>query len=146
MFKTLATAAAALVLSTVASLAQTVHEVKMLNKGANGEAMVFEPAFVKAMPGDSIKFIPTDKGHLVENVKDALPEGAEAFKSKINQEFVLTPTVEGVYLVKCTPHLAMGMVMAVQVGAPTNLDAIKAVKLNKKGAERIEAALAGVTQ
>jgi pseudoazurin len=98
------------------------------------------------MPGDSIKFIPTDKGHLVENVKDALPEGAEAFKSKTNQEFVLTPTVEGVYLVKCTPHLAMGMVMAVQVGAPTNLDAIKAVKLNKKGAERIEAALAGVTQ
>jgi pseudoazurin len=146
MFKILAAASVAVMLSTVASLAQTVHEVKMLNKGSTGEAMVFEPAFVKAMPGDSIKFIPTDKGHLVENVKDALPEGAEPFKSKINQEITITPTVEGVYLVKCTPHLAMGMVMAIQVGAPTNLEAIKAVKLNKKGTERITAALAGVTQ
>jgi pseudoazurin len=146
MFKTLAAATVAVLLSTVASMAQTVHEVKMLNKGADNAAMVFEPAFVKAMPGDSIKFIPTDKGHLVENVKDALPEGAEPFKSKINEEFTITPTVEGVYLVKCTPHFAMGMVMAVQVGAATNLDAIKAVKLNKKSTERIEAALAGVTQ
>jgi pseudoazurin len=146
MLKTLATAAVAVLLSTAASLAQTVHEVKMLNKGANNEAMVFEPAFVKAMPGDSIKFIPTDKGHLVENVKDAIPEGAEAFKSKINEEYTLTPTAEGIYLVKCTPHFAMGMVMAIQVGAPTNLDAIKTVKLNKRSTERVEAALAGVTQ
>ncbi|MCU0832178.1 MAG: pseudoazurin [Rhizobiaceae bacterium] len=144
MFKTLATAAAAVLLSTVASLAQTVHEVKMLNKGADNQPMVFEPAFVKAMPGDSIKFIPTDKGHLVENVKDALPEGAEPFKSKINEEFTITPTAEGIYLVKCTPHFTMGMVMAIQVGAPTNLDAIKAVKLNKRSSERIEAALANV--
>jgi pseudoazurin len=146
MFKTLAAATVAVLLSSVASLAQTVHEVKMLNKGTDNQAMVFEPAFVKAMPGDSIKFIPTDKGHLVENVKDALPEGAEAFKSKINEEFTITPTVEGVYLVKCTPHFAMGMVMAIQVGAASNLEAIKAVKLNKKSTERVTAALAGVTQ
>jgi plastocyanin len=38
-------------------------EVKMLNKGSDGEAMVFEPAAVKAQPGDTIRFVPVDKGH-----------------------------------------------------------------------------------
>ena len=35
------------------------HEVEMLNKGEAG-TMVFEPAFVKAEPGDVIHFVPTD--------------------------------------------------------------------------------------
>ncbi|WP_037373055.1 plastocyanin/azurin family copper-binding protein, partial [Salipiger mucosus] len=43
-----------------------VHEVKMLNKGEAG-VMVFEPAYVKAEPGDVIQFVPTDKGHNVES-------------------------------------------------------------------------------
>ena len=37
-------------------------EVKMLNKGTEG-AMVFEPALVKVEPGDTVKFVATDKGH-----------------------------------------------------------------------------------
>jgi pseudoazurin len=145
MLKTIAAASLAVMLSTVAAMAQTVHEVKMLNKGTDNQPMVFEPAFVKAMPGDTIKFIATDKGHIVENVKDGLPAGVEPFKSKINADYEMPVTVEGIYVVKCTPHLAMGMVMAVQVGAATNLDAAKAVKLNKKGTERLAAALAQVT-
>ena len=40
-------------------------EVKMLNKGADG-AMVFEPALTKVAVGDTVTFIPTDKGHNVE--------------------------------------------------------------------------------
>ncbi len=36
------------------------HEVKMLNKGDNG-AMVFVPELVKIAPGDTVRFVPTDK-------------------------------------------------------------------------------------
>jgi pseudoazurin len=145
--KTLAATAAALVFSAAAAMAQTVHEVKMLNKGTDGQPMVFEPAFVKAAPGDTIKFIPTDKGHIVENVENGIPAGAEPFKSKINEEYSLTVTAEGLYFVKCKPHLPMGMVMAIQVGAAGDVEAAKAaIKLNKRSMERIDAALAQVTQ
>ena len=103
------------------------HEVHMLNKGAKG-AMVFEPDFVQAQPGDTIRFVPTDKSHNAESIKGMIPDGAEAFKGKINEEIVYSVGAEGVYGVKCTPHYAMGMVMLISVGAPTNIDAAKTVK------------------
>ena len=48
-------------------------EVKMLNKGSDGQAMVFEPATVKAAVGDVITFVPVDKGHDAAAVKDMIP-------------------------------------------------------------------------
>lgn len=109
----------------------TEIEVTMLNKGEKG-AMVFQPDFVKASPGDTIRFVPTDKGHNVETIKGMLPDGAEAFKSKFNEVFEVTLDKEGVYGVKCTPHYAMGMVALIEVGTPTNLEAAKAVKQTGK--------------
>lgn len=106
-------------------------EIKMLNKGAKG-AMVFEPDFVKAAPGDTIHFVPTDKSHSVESIKGMIPEGAEAFKGKLNEEVTVTLDKEGVYGVKCTPHYGMGMVALITVGNPVNLDAAKAVKQTGK--------------
>jgi len=106
-------------------------EVHMLNKGEKG-AMVFEPDLVVAAPGDTIRFVPTDKGHNVEAIAGMLPEGAEPFKSKFNKEFTITLDAEGVYGVKCTPHYAMGMVALIQVGEPANLDDAKAVKQSGK--------------
>lgn len=73
----LAVPALCLLLSTAAQAAEI--EVQMLNKGADG-AMVFEPAFVKVAPGDTVKFVPTDKSHNVESIKDMLPAGVEPFK------------------------------------------------------------------
>lgn len=120
------------------------HQVTMLNKGAEG-AMVFEPAFLRAEPGDTVRFVPTDKSHNVEGVKGMLPEGVAPFRSKVNEEYVLTLTEGGVYGVKCTPHYSMGMVMLIQAGpAPANLDAAAAVKLAPKAAERMTVALASV--
>ena len=117
-------------------------EVHMLNKGAEG-AMVFEPAFVKVAPGDTVTFIPTDKGHNVETIKDMIPDGAEAFKSKMNETYKVTFDKAGAYGVKCTPHVGMGMVGVVVVGdAPANLDAVKTGKLPKKARERLDAAIA----
>ncbi|HXV28786.1 MAG TPA: pseudoazurin [Sinorhizobium sp.] len=117
------------------------HEVKMLNKGAEG-VMVFEPSLVKASPGDTVTFVPADKGHNVESVKDLIPAGAEAFKGKINETFKVTLTEQGIYVVKCTPHYSMGMVAVVVVGeAPANVEQVKAAKYPKKARERVEAAL-----
>ena len=67
---TLMTAAAAL-FATVA--AAETFEIKMLNKGVEG-SMVFEPAFVAAQPGDTIVFLPTDKGHNAETIKVCSPK------------------------------------------------------------------------
>lgn len=119
-------------------------EVHMLNKGAEG-AMVFEPTFVKVAPGDTVTFIPTDKGHNVETIKGFIPEGAEAFKSKMNETYKVTFDKPGAYGVKCTPHVGMGMVGVVVVGdAPSNLEAVKTGKLPKKARERMDAAIAGL--
>lgn len=117
-------------------------EVHMLNKGDAG-TMVFEPALTQIAPGDTVTFIPTDKGHNAETILGMLPDSAESFKGKIGQEVVVTFDVPGSYGVKCTPHLAMGMVALVVVGdQPANLEALKAVKLPKKALERFEAAYA----
>ena len=137
-------AAPAFVLALAGAGFAAEHEVLMLNKGAAG-TMVFEPAFVKAEPGDTIHFIPTDKSHNVEAIRDILPEGVEVFKSKINEEYVLTVTEPGLYGVKCTPHFAMGMVALIQVGdAPANLEAAQTAKLPKKARERLDAEIAQV--
>ena len=114
-------------------------EVKMLNKGSDGQAMVFEPATVKAAVGDVITFVPVDKGHDAAAVKDMIPEGVADFKGKMNETVKLTVEKEGAYVVKCTPHLGMGMIALVVVGdaAPANLDAVKNGKLPKKARDRL---------
>lgn len=114
-------------------------EVKMLNKGSDGQAMVFEPATVKAAVGDVITFVPVDKGHDAAAVKDMIPEGVADFKGKMNETVKVTVEKEGAYVVKCTPHLGMGMIALVVVGdaAPANLDAVKNGKLPKKARDRL---------
>ncbi|MBK5011148.1 pseudoazurin [Pseudomonas sp. S60] len=100
-----------------AALAE-VHEVKMLNRGEAG-AMVYEPDHLRIAPGDTVRFVPTQSGHNAASVPGLMPEGATAFKSKLNQVFEQRFTVPGLYGVQCIPHLAMGMVMLIQVGDVT---------------------------
>lgn len=107
------------------------HEIRMLNKGEKG-MMVFEPALVRAAPGDTVRFVAVDKGHNAESIKGMLPDGTEPFKGKINEEIVLTVDKEGVYGVKCAPHYGMGMVALIEVGNPENLEEAKAVKQTGK--------------
>jgi pseudoazurin len=118
--------AAALAMPIAAAQAAD-HQVKMLNKGAAG-AMVFEPAFLELAPGDSVTFLPTDKGHDAVSVKGMLPEGAEPFAGKMNQEITVVFDVPGVYGVKCVPHYGMGMVALFVVGEPGNFAEAAAVK------------------
>jgi len=120
----LAAAAAVLVLAGGARAAEV--EVKLLNKGADG-VMVFEPAFVKIAPGDTVKFVSTDKGHNAESIKGMLPEGATPFLGKNNEDIAVKFEQEGVYGIKCLPHYGMGMVAMIVVGKPGNVDHAKAV-------------------
>lgn len=132
-------AAAALMILASGTSQAAEHVVKMMNKGESG-SMVFEPAAVAAQPGDTVHFIPTDKSHNVEGIKGMLPEGVQPFKSKVNEEYVLTVTEPGYYGVKCSPHYSMGMVALIRVGdGASNAEAARAVKLPKKAGERMTA-------
>jgi pseudoazurin len=112
-------------------------DVKMLNKGAAGN-MVFEPALIKAAPGDTVKFLAVDKGHNAESIPGMLPDGATPFTSKMNQEVAVTFDKPGVYGIRCKPHYGLGMVALVVVGDPVNLDAAKAVKQPGKAKQVFE--------
>ena len=144
MFPKLIAASLAALMMASAAYAEN-FDVMMLNKGVEG-AMVFEPAFVKAAVGDTVTFIPTDKGHNVEGIKGMLPEGVEEFKSKMGEGYILTVAAEGLYGVKCTPHYAMGMVALIQAGAPVNQEAVAAVVLKGKAKTRFEPLLAQIVK
>lgn len=132
--------AALATITTAASAAD--FEVHMLNKGKDG-IMVFEPGLTKVAKGDTVTFIPTDKSHNAETVKDLLPAGATAFKGKMNETVKVTFDVEGAYVVKCSPHVGMGMVGLIVVGnSKSNVDVIKTAKLPKKARDRLDADIA----
>jgi pseudoazurin len=134
---TLATIA---VLMSVAGAAIAAEvEVKLLNKGAEG-MMVFEPALVNIEPGDTVKFVATDKGHNVESIKGMLPADAAPFVGKNGEDFRVTFDKPGAYGVKCLPHYGMGMVALIVVGTPGNLAEAKAVPQTGK-AKQVFAAL-----
>jgi pseudoazurin len=119
--------------------------VQMKNQGADG-AMVFEPSFIKAAPGDVIHFKPTDAAHNAESMPTMMPAGTTPMKGGMGKEAVLMVSSAGLYGIKCMPHYSMGMVALVQVGkvAPAELAAAKAVKLPPFAAKRMNAALAKV--
>jgi pseudoazurin len=101
-------------------------EVKMLNKGTEG-MMVFEPALVKLAPGDTVKFVSTDKGHNAETIKGMLPDGAASFVGNSGEDIAVKFDQAGIYGVKCTPHYGMGMVAMIVVGTPANEAQARAV-------------------
>ncbi len=141
MIRKLAAGLAIAALMGSAAFAETI-EVQMLNQGSDGERMVFEPAFVQAAPGDTIRFVATDRGHNAEINDGMLPEGAEAFEGRINEEIEITLDVEGVYGVICKPHFAMGMVMTIAVGDVDAPEDFLAGRIPRKAQERFEAQLA----
>ena len=105
------------------------HQVQMLNKDSQGRPMQFEPAFLKVAPGDTVTFVPSDKTHNSESLAGAIPEGAEPWKGKINEQITVTFSQEGLYAYKCQPHLALGMVGLIQVGeSAANQDAVTGAK------------------
>lgn len=98
-------------------------EIKTLNNGKDG-IMVFEPSFVKANKGDTIKFVPTDPAHDVASV--SLPKGVKAFSAPVGKPLSIKVTEEGVYFYECKAHLPMAMIGVIQVGnSKANLEEAK---------------------
>lgn len=143
MFRQLIIATAVSVAFAGTGWAETI-DVQMLNRGEAG-AMVFEPAFVQIAPGDSVRFIPTDRSHNAETIDGMLPEGAAPFVGTLSEEVTVTFDVPGLYGVKCKPHYAMGMAMVVAVGDGVTVpETFFEGRVPKKAKERLEAALTGL--
>ena len=121
------------------------HEVKMLNKGAEG-MMVFEPSYLKIAPGDTVHFVATDKGHNVLSIEGMIPPGATPFAGKMNEDVTVTFDKPGTYGIECKPHYGMGMVGLIVVGDPVNLADAQAVPQKGKAKKKFEQLFANVGQ
>ena len=89
--------------------------IDMLNKRDDGAKMVYSEDIARIDVGDTITWLPTDKGHNVEFL--AGPMNWEApKKSKLSKEYSYTFDEPGIYLYQCTPHKSMGMIALVVVG------------------------------
>lgn len=84
----------------------------------------FDPLVVYAKPGDTITW-QNMAGHDSTSMNGMIPEGAEAWQSKMGEVFSVTLDKEGAYLYKCTPHASLGMMGAIIVGNADNLESIK---------------------
>lgn len=127
----------AFILLTNVAYAKTV-EVEMLNKDSAGRKMVYSEEVVAIDAGDTITWVPTDKGHNVEIV--AAPEGFDIpKKSKNGKEVTIEFTVPGIYYYWCTPHKGMGMIGLVVVGGDTsNKDDIAKAKAMGKSKKKLK--------
>jgi len=133
----------ALAFTTPAYAEETI--IEMLNKRDDGARMVYSEDVTYINAGDTIKWLPTAKGHNVEFI--AGPEGYELPKrSKFNKEVSLTFDVPGVYLYQCTPHKGMGMIALVVVGNDTsNLTQVAATKVFGGSKKKLQTLAAGVS-
>jgi pseudoazurin len=96
------------------------------------KATAFDPMVIFIKPGDTVKWT-TMAGHDTASVAGMIPEGAQAWQSKLGEEFSVTLDKEGAYIYKCTPHVSQGMLGAIVVGEgqPKNLEQIHANPENK---------------
>jgi pseudoazurin len=104
-------------------------QVRMLNEGAGGGMMQYDPRLLKIAPGDTVRFIAADQGHNVQSLDGMIPAGAKPFSGAIGQNLTVTFTVPGVYGYRCTPHGTLGMVGLIVVGTPVNEAQAKAAAM-----------------
>jgi len=90
-------------------------EVEMLNK-LNNEYMVYSKKIVRIDVGETVFWKSINPGHNVEFIKGAVPEGVEAFKSKLSKDVKYKFEIPGIYAYWCTPHKSLGMIGFVIVG------------------------------
>ena len=131
--------AALIVVSSAAAFAETI-EIQMLNVNEAGDKMVFSQELIRAELGDVIKFVPTDKSHNAQSVKNALPDGQKKFKGKMNKEIEYLVTEAGLTAVVCQPHQTLGMVALIVVGNDvSNAQDILDARVRGKGKIKIAA-------
>ncbi len=132
--KLLAAASAAAIIPARAFSA-TTHTVLMISKDPDDPTHknFFSPNILQIAPGDTVNFVPNDKGHNSVSDKNMLPQGIEGWKGKISNEVSVTFDAEGTYGYFCQPHRSLGMVGLVLVGDPSgNYEAARSAKQRGK--------------
>ncbi|MEM7195923.1 MAG: plastocyanin/azurin family copper-binding protein, partial [Pseudomonadota bacterium] len=71
-----------------------------------------------------VTFVSENPGHNSASVY--VPDGAEAWDGEIGKDITVTLSAEGVYIYKCTPHLALAMVGVIKVGNPGDISGAQA--------------------
>lgn len=133
-----------------AMAAGDLHQVDMLNVDPDDrqQRMLFKPAVLRVQPGDTVKFLATERGHNAQSIDGMVPEGAEEFNGRINEEIEVTLDIEGTYGYICQPHQTMGMIGFILVGDfTTNLDAVREAAGSLRGRDttrRVEQYLAEI--
>ena len=114
----------AFVIATLTQLADAKeHTVKLLTADNKGQTMIMSPGYLKVAKGDTVTFVPSDATHNVESI--SLPSKAEKFITPMGEKFSITFKEKGVYLYKCTPHFALGMLGLIQVDSAVNIEQVK---------------------
>ena len=125
---------AALLMSTPTFAADM--KIEMLNKDAEGNRQVYSEEVARIDVGDTITWVPTNKGHNIEMV--ASPNNMK-LRSKNNKEVKITFEEPGIYYYWCTPHKGMGMIGLVVVGDDTsNKDQIAKAKAIGKSKKKLK--------
>ena len=138
------------ILSTllIGALSITLHSkevvIEMLNKRPDGAKMVYSEDVTKIEAGDTIKWVPTSKGHNAEFLGG--PDGATLpGKSGLNKEVSIKFDKPGVYLYVCTPHKVMGMIALVVVGGDTsNKTDIAKIKMMGRSKKKLASLIEGI--
>lgn len=112
-----------------AAVAGDVVEIVMGGRG-DGSAVWFDPVGILIRPGQAIRWVNRDAGnaHTATAYHPSnfgrprrVPPGADGWNSDYllpKEDFVLTPTVPGIYDYYCIPHEHAGMVGRIVVGTP----------------------------
>ncbi|MEX2524833.1 MAG: plastocyanin/azurin family copper-binding protein [Gammaproteobacteria bacterium] len=88
----------------------------------NAQARVFAPAILYIQSGDTVQWV-NMTSHNTVSIENMIPEGAEGWRGDLGENLSITLTEEGVYPYVCEPHIGFGMVGAIIVGEPVNIDA-----------------------
>ncbi len=124
--KTLKTVPALIVLSILSLSA--VAEEHIVVSGAT----TFSPLHLFVQPGDTIRWVNMTI-HDTQSMEGLIPEGGQHWQSNIGEEYSVTLDAKGVYIYKCNPHYANGMIGAIIVGEANNMEQLDT---NAKGREK----------
>ena len=99
------------------------YQVTMNSKDSLGNRLVFDKEIISISSGDSVTWIPVDKGHNIEMVSS--PNNLK-FRSSPGKEVTITFEVPGIYYYRCTPHKSAGMIGLIIVDNDySNIEQIK---------------------
>lgn len=135
----------AIVLMLGSPAAAGEFRMEMRNQSGS-ERFVYEPDFIRVSPGDTVVFVPIDKGHNAVSIEGFGPGGGQQINVGFNKEVAVTFDKPGIYGVKCTPHVGLGMVGIIVVGEVEVPEAARAsiAKLPPKARQRLELLLGQV--